>query len=134
MLQKIAWFDLLMLQLLCQVELLSFSQAFWQKPIGVLYVDELNLLDEGIFNLMLAAFGAGENQVEREGLSLRHACKPLLIATYNPEEGGIRDHLLDRFAIVLSADQLITNEQRVEITQSVLAHGKSSATFAKKWE
>ncbi len=100
---------------------------------GVLYVDELNLLDDGIVNLMLAGVGAGENQVEREGLSLRHPCRPLLIATYNPEEGTIRDHLLDRFAIVLSANQLITNQQRVEITQAVLAHGQCSESFAKTW-
>ena len=45
----------------------------------------------------------------------------------------MRDHLLDRFAIVLSADQLITNEQRVEITQSAISHGQSSEAFSKKW-
>ncbi|MFF7605066.1 putative cobaltochelatase [Streptomyces parvulus] len=100
---------------------------------GILYVDEVNLLHDHLVDLLLDAAAMGASYVEREGVSVRHASKFLLVGTMNPEEGELRPQLLDRFGLTVEVAASREPDQRVEVVRRRLAHDDDPAGFAARW-
>jgi magnesium chelatase subunit D len=100
---------------------------------GILYVDEVNLLSDHLVDLLLDVAAMGTNHVEREGVSVRHPSRFILVGTMNPEEGELRPQLLDRFGVTVEVTGNIDASERVEIVRRRLRYEADPATFATDW-
>ena len=101
---------------------------------GILYVDEVNLLDDHLVDVLLDAAAMGINYVEREGVSFTHPARFILIGTMNPEEGELRPQLLDRFGLCVEVEGIKDPEARVEVIKRCVEYEKDPHGFIKKWE
>jgi magnesium chelatase subunit D len=100
---------------------------------GILYVDEVNLLSDHLVDLLLDVAAMGVNYVEREGVSVRHPSRFILVGTMNPEEGELRPQLLDRFGVTVEVSGRLDMEERVEIVRRRLHYEANPEDFAGKW-
>jgi magnesium chelatase subunit I len=100
---------------------------------GFLYIDEVNLLEDHIVDLLLDVAASGENLVEREGLSVRHPARFVLIGSGNPEEGELRPQLLDRFGLSVEVRTPQQLETRVEILKRCDAFERAPDAFGAAW-
>jgi magnesium chelatase subunit D len=96
---------------------------------GILYIDEVNLLGDHLVDLLLDAAAMGRNHVERDGVSVSHPARVMLIGTMNPEEGDLRPQLLDRFALAVEVDGLDEPAQRVLAVRNRLAFERDPEAF-----
>jgi magnesium chelatase subunit D len=101
---------------------------------GVLYVDEVNLLHDHLVDLLLDAAALGTCYIEREGISVRHASRFLLVGTMNPEEGELRPQLLDRFGLAVEAAAPREPGLRAEVVRRRLACDADPAAFTGRWQ
>ncbi|WP_263103207.1 ATP-binding protein, partial [Kitasatospora sp. DSM 101779] len=100
---------------------------------GVLYIDEVNLLQDHLVDLLLDAAAMGRSYVEREGVSVRHAARFLLVGTMNPEEGELRPQLLDRFGLTVEIAATRDPQERAEVVRRRLAYDADPAGFAERF-
>lgn len=101
---------------------------------GFLYVDEVNLLEDHLVDVLLDVAASGENVVEREGLSVRHPARFVLIGSGNPEEGELRPQLLDRFGLSVEVKTPTDLPTRVEVVRRRDAFERDRAGFVATWD
>ncbi|TVP57839.1 MAG: magnesium chelatase ATPase subunit I [Gemmatimonadales bacterium] len=100
---------------------------------GFLYIDEVNLLDDHLVDLLLDVAASGENVVEREGISVRHPARFVLVGSGNPEEGDLRPQLLDRFGLSVEVGTPRDIEDRMEVLRRRDEYDRDPEGFAKRW-
>lgn len=101
---------------------------------GLLYVDEVNLLDDHLVDLLLDAAAMGVNTVEREGISVSHPARFILVGTMNPEEGELRPQLLDRFGLAVEVGGLTDVASRVAVIERRMAYDADAPSFVAQWQ
>ena len=101
---------------------------------GILYVDEVNLLNDHLVDVLLDAAAMGRNYVEREGISVSHAAEFILVGTMNPEEGDLRPQLLDRFGLAVEVDSAFMPEERREVVKRRIAYESDPFGFMDAWQ
>jgi len=100
---------------------------------GILYVDEVNLLDDHVVDVLLDSAAMGVNTIEREGVSFSHPARFTLVGTMNPEEGELRPQLLDRFGLCVQVEGVQSVQDRVAIMERRAAFDEDPERFAGEW-
>ena len=100
---------------------------------GILYIDEVNLLNDHLVDILLDAAAMGRNYVEREGISVTHQAQFILVGTMNPEEGDLRPQLLDRFGLAVEVDGSFSAEERQEVVRRRIAYEADPYAFMDGW-
>jgi magnesium chelatase subunit I len=101
---------------------------------GFLYIDEVNLLEDHLVDLLIDVAASGENVVEREGLSVRHPARFVLVGSGNPEEGELRPQLIDRFGLAVDVKTPTDLPTRVEVVKRRDAFDREPAAFIERWQ
>ena len=101
---------------------------------GILYIDEVNLLNDHLVDVLLDASAMGRNYVEREGISVSHSAEFILVGTMNPEEGDLRPQLLDRFGLAVEVDGIMEAGERREVVRRRMAYESDPFTFMDQWQ